>query len=50
MGPNKSTVSKAKSSFMKTWECHYLGDTKEFSRMHIQQEDEFVAIDQTAYL
>jgi hypothetical protein len=50
MGPNKSTVSKAKSSFMKTWKCRDLGDTKEFLQMHIQREDGFIVIDQTAYL
>jgi Reverse transcriptase (RNA-dependent DNA polymerase) len=35
---------------MKKWECHDLGDTKEFLCMHIIHKQGMIFLDQTAYL
>jgi hypothetical protein len=50
MGPNKSTVSKARDCFMKVWECHDLGEIKEYLHMNIEKCNGMISIDQCAYL
>ena len=50
LGPNKSKVLAAKSAFMKLWECHNLGETKEFLCMCIHWLNGLITIDQSDYL
>jgi len=50
MGNNKTLVHKLKDMFMCKWECHDLGDTKEFLHMCILKRGGSICIDQTAYL
>jgi hypothetical protein len=47
MGDNKAFVNKLKSDFMCNWECHNLGDVKEFLHMHILRKDGSIYLDQT---
>jgi Reverse transcriptase (RNA-dependent DNA polymerase) len=49
-GSDYKLVNKKKQEFMDKWECHDLGETKEFLRMCIKQNKNMVILDQTAYL
>jgi Reverse transcriptase (RNA-dependent DNA polymerase) len=48
--PDYKFVIKKKQEFMDKWECHDLGETKEFLHMHIKWNKNMVYPDQTAYL
>lgn len=50
MGPDWNLVLKEKSEFMKKWECHDLGESKEFLRMRINKKGKMIQIDQVPYL
>src|SRR5580692_6421822 len=50
LGPNKSIVLAAKGAFMNMWECHDLGETKEFLHMRIHHLSTSIMLDQTDYL
>src|SRR5580692_7577955 len=50
LGPNKSIVLAAKGAFMSVWECHDLGETKEFLCMCIHCLSTSIILDQTDYL
>jgi len=45
-----SIVRRVKDLFMKIWECHDLGDTKEFLCMRIVRGNGYITIDQQDYL
>lgn len=49
-GKNKSLVDQKKKLFMDKWECHDLGEVKEFLRMKITRKGHSIFIDQTDYL
>ncbi|TFY60406.1 hypothetical protein EVJ58_g5173 [Rhodofomes roseus] len=49
-GKDKSLVAKLKNCFMKNWECHNLGNVKEFLCMRITRKGDNIHLDQTAYL
>ena len=50
MGNNCAQVHELKNKFMKTWECHNLGDTTEFLCMCILHKGGDLYLDQTDYL
>src|ERR1041384_6526564 len=50
MGSDRKLVFKAKSEFMKKWECRDLGEAKEFLRMRINKVGKVIKIDQKPYL
>ena len=50
LGPDKSFLLSKKKLFMAKWECHDLGDCKEFLRMRIQRKGNSILIDQSSYL
>jgi hypothetical protein len=49
-GPDYKFIIKKKQKFMDKWECHDLGETKEFLHMSIKWNENMVFLDQTAYL
>ncbi|PIL37704.1 hypothetical protein GSI_01398 [Ganoderma sinense ZZ0214-1] len=49
-GRDKKLVALLKARFMKKWECHDLGDAKEFLRMRITRIGRKIFLDQRAYL
>ena len=49
-GPNTTLVVSKKKLFMDKWECHDLGECKEFLRMRIDYRDGKTYIDQVPYL
>ncbi|TFY59368.1 hypothetical protein EVJ58_g5820 [Rhodofomes roseus] len=50
-GKDKALVAKLKNCFiMKNWECHDLGNVKEFLCMHIARKGNEIHLNQTAYL
>jgi hypothetical protein len=49
-GKNKNLVNKKKALFMNKWECHDLGEVKEFLRMRVQRQSLDITIDQVDYL
>jgi hypothetical protein len=49
-GPDYKFVIKKKQEFMDNWECHDLGETKEFLCMSIKRSKNMVYHDQTSYL
>jgi Reverse transcriptase (RNA-dependent DNA polymerase) len=49
-GPDYKFVIKKKQEFMNKWECHALGETKEFLHMSIKQNKNMVFLNQTTYL
>ena len=49
-GKNLKAVKQVKKTFMDMWECHDLGEAKEFLRMKIQCEGRKIFLDQTNYL
>jgi hypothetical protein len=49
-GKNKAQVDFKKKLFMDKWECHDLGEVKEFLCMHITQKGKDVYLDQHDYL
>jgi hypothetical protein len=50
MGNDRALVNKLKSDFMHKWECHNLGNVKEFLCMHIVRKNSSIYLDQTVYL
>jgi hypothetical protein len=50
MGNDQALVNKLKSDFMHKWECHNLGNVKEFLCMHIVRKNSSIYLDQTVYL
>jgi len=50
MEPNKSLLMSKKALFMEQWECHDLGECKEFLQMRITWKAGNIFIDQAAYL
>jgi Reverse transcriptase (RNA-dependent DNA polymerase) len=49
-GKNKAQVDFKKKLFMDKWECHDLGEVKEFLCMHITQKGKDIHLDQCDYL
>ena len=49
-GKDKQLVDKKKKLFMDKWECHDLGDVKEFLRMRITRNGYDIHLDQIDYL
>jgi hypothetical protein len=49
-GKNKKLVDKKKALFMNKWECHDLGEVKEFLCMQVQRQGLDITIDQVDYL
>ena len=49
-GKNLTLVMKEKQESMDKWECHNLGEVKEFLHMHIKCQGSKVLIHQTVYL
>jgi len=50
VGPSKSFIFLKKQLFMTKWECHDLGDCKEFLRMRVTCKGQSIYIDQCSYL
>ena len=52
MGSDKDLVMKKRKEFMKIWDCHDLGEPKEFLGMRIQQDHskKLLILDQKDYL
>ena len=50
MGPKRKLVDQKKAEFMAKWECHDLGEPKEFLRMRILRKNGKIYLDQAAYL
>lgn len=48
--PNKVLVHKLKALFMKKWECHNLGEIKQFLWMNMCWDGHHIYIDQWNYL
>jgi Reverse transcriptase (RNA-dependent DNA polymerase) len=49
-GKNKAQVDFKKKLFMDKWECHDLGEVKEFLHMCITQKEKDIHLDQCNYL
>jgi Reverse transcriptase (RNA-dependent DNA polymerase) len=49
-GKNKAQVDSKKKLFMDKWECHDLGEVKEFLCMYITQKEKDIHLDQCDYL
>ena len=49
-GPNKAIVDSIKAQFMCKWECHDLGEPKEFLQMCITHKGRTIHLDQCVYL
>jgi Reverse transcriptase (RNA-dependent DNA polymerase) len=47
---NKKLIDKKKALFINKWECHDLGEVKEFLRMRVQRKGLDITIDQVDYL
>jgi hypothetical protein len=50
LGRQKHLVNNYKEHFMCTWECHNLGETKEFLKMRINSLKGVITLDQKDYL
>jgi hypothetical protein len=50
LGQQKHLVNNYKEHFMRTWECHDLGETKEFLKMRINCLKGVITLDQKDYL
>jgi Reverse transcriptase (RNA-dependent DNA polymerase) len=49
-GKNKKLVDKKKALFMNKWECHDLGEVKEFLHMQVRRQGLDITINQVDYL
>ena len=49
-GNNKKFLNEIKALFMKKWECHDLGEVKEFLRMRVERHGQTIKLDQRDYL
>jgi len=50
MGSNATLVKEKKQAFMGIWECHDLGELKEFLGITIRRSDRKIILDQKVYL
>jgi hypothetical protein len=50
LGSSDQDVSHAKALFMRKWECRDIGPTKEFLRMRLHVQKDFIALEQKDYL